>query len=401
MRQSLLNLKKIPISDVAQLRQGNVGNAKAFAEQLMSEAKAVGLNMKDYLVMKLDVSAAPADQAAKFSDGKGGLLNGYHAALRELDLPLRNDYENGVTLQAASNTFQTFPGTRILFPQVVDDTVNWAYRQTNFERLEGLVGNSRTIDGTEVLSMVVDDAATDYQFSARLTEKGQVPIHSVTASEKTVKIYKFGLGWEFTYEFERRASVDLIVPFATRSKMQIERSKVWEATGVLINGDGAYGAAPEVNQSDYDVSLGIVSVPGKISYKHLVKWLVERAKAGTPVDTVVGDFDAYLQWLFLFAIPTSNNTETDAQTMARAGFQIGGVPILSGTVNFVLSSAVPANKLIGITKAITLEELVENGSKIEESERSIRNQKVTFVSTENSGFKLTFGDTRSVFDFGN
>jgi hypothetical protein len=87
--------------------------------------------------------------------------------------------------------------------------------------------------------------------------------------------------------------------------------------------------------------------------------------------------------------------------MARTGFQIGGVPILSGTVNFVLSSAVPANKLIGITKAITLEELVENGSKIEESERSIRNQKVTFVSTENSGFKLTFGDTRSVFDVGN
>lgn len=396
------DLKKIPVAQLAQLKDANPANAKAFAEGLMSEAKACGLNMKDYLVLKMDVQASSGEaNGNSFSDGKGGLLNGYHAALRVLDLPLRNDFENGVTLQAASNTFQTFPGTRILFPQVVDDTVNWAYRQSGFERLDAIVGNSRTIDGTEVLSMVVDDASTDYQFAAKVTEKGQVPIHSVKTSEKTVKIHKFGLGWEFTYEFERRASVDLIVPFATRSKMEIERSKVWEATAILINGDGAYGAATEIDQSSYNSTLIGTSTNGVLSYKHLIKWFVERAKAGVPIDTVVGDFDAYLQWLFLFAIPTTSSVQTDAQTMARTGFQIGGVPVLNGTINFALSSAVPANKLIGISKAVTLEELTENGSKIEESERSIRNQKVTFVSTENSGFRLPFGDTRSVFDFGN
>lgn len=397
----LSQVKKIPAADIARLRSESTHEARMFAEQLLSEAKATGLSLKDYLMVKLDVRASANDNDAQFSDGKGGLMNGYNAALRVLDIPLRNDIENGITLQAASNTFQTFPATRLLFPQVVDDRVAWAYRQTNFERLENIVGNSRTIDGTEVLSMVVDDTQSDYQFAARVTEKGQVPIHAVTASEKNVKIYKFGLGWEFTYEFERRASVDMVVPFATRSKMEIEKSKVWEATAVLINGDGAYGAAGEVNQSSFNSGVIGTSTNGVLSYKHLIAWFIARAKAGVPIDTVVGNFDAYIQWLFLFAMPAASaQGETSAASMARAGFQIGGVPVLNGVVNFALSSAVPANKLIGLSKAITLEELTENGSKIEESERSIRNQKVTFVSTENSGFRLAFGDTRSVFNFG-
>lgn len=401
MRLQLANVKKIPAADIARLRSESPTEARAFAEQLVAEAKACGLGIKDYLTWKLDVRASAAgDNAAQYADGKGGLMNGYQAALRVLDIPLRNDLENGVTLQAASSTFQTYPATRLLFPQVVNDTVTWNYRQTQFERLENIIGNSRTIDGPEMLSMIISDAQSDYQFTARVTEKGQVPIHAVEASEKAVRIHKFGLGWEFTYEFERRAAVDIVVPFATRSKMEIEKSKVWEATAILINGDGAYGAAPEVNQSSFNGGAIGTSTNGILSYKHLVAWLIARAKVGTPVDTVVGNFDAYIQWLFLFALPSTTQGETNAATMARAGFPIGGVPILQGPVNFALSSAVPANKLIGISKAVTLEELVENGSKIEESERSIRNQKVTFVSTENSGFRLAFGDTRSVFNFG-
>lgn len=397
---ALAQLQRIPATEIAKLRSADTHEAMQFANRLMSEAKACGLSIKDYLILKLDVRAAANDNA-RFANDKGGLVNGYDAALVELNLPLRDDFENGITLQAASNTFQTFPGTRLLFPQVVDDTVNWTYRQTNFERLDAIVGNRRQIDGPEMLQMVVDDTQADYQFAAKVSEKGQVPIHAVQASQKAVRIHKFGLGWEFTYEFERRAAVDMIVPFAMRSKMEIERSKVWEATEVLINGDGAYGAASEVDQSSFNGGVIGTATNGTLSYRHLLAWLVSRARAGTPVDTVIGDFDAYVQWLLLFATPTANSGETVAQTLARSGFQMGGVPILNGVVNFALSSAVPANKLVGISKAVTLEELTENGSKIEESERSIRNQKVTFVSTENSGFRLPFGDTRSVFDFGN
>ena len=172
------------------------------------------------------------------------------------------------------------------------------------------------------------------------------------------------------------------------------------AVETIINGDGAYGAAPEVNQSSFNAVVGTNSTNGVLSFKHLIAWLVSRAKLGVPIDTVIGNFDTYVHWLFMFALPSTDKTVTDAQQMAASGFQIGGVPILNGAVNFALASNAPANKLIGIQRAITVEELIESGSQIEESERAIKNRTVTYVATECSGFRLVFGDTRSVFNYG-
>ena len=81
------------------------------------------------------------------------------------------------------------------------------------------------------------------------------------------------------------------------------------------------------------------------------------------------------------------------------------IRVAGGTIQipmptFVLSSSAPANKLIGYTRGETLEELVEANSMIEESERAIQNQSITFVRTENTGYKLAFGDTRSIYNFG-
>jgi hypothetical protein len=43
---------------------------------------------------------------------------------------------------------------------------------------------------------------------------------------------------------------------------------------------------------------------------------------------------------------------------------------------------------------------VEAGSTINESERAILNQSITYVKTLNAGYKLAFGDTRSIFNYG-
>lgn len=395
---ALAKVKREPVEFLSGLKAASSNEAINFAQTIISEAKACGLSMRDYLNWKIDVRASA--EPAKFSNDNR-LLSGYEAALAVLDLPIRNDFENGVSLQAAASTFQTYPGTRILFPQVVDDVAKYNYRQTSFENVDNVVGNRRQIDGTEVLYMVVNDTADDYRIARAVTERGQVPIHKIQGTEQTVKIYTFGMGWEFTYEFERRASIDLLTPYAQRAKAEVERSKLWMAVDVIQNGDGAFGAAPEVNQSSFNSSIVGTSTNGVLSFKHLLAWLVSRAKAGTPVDTVIGNFDTYIQWLFMFALPsTSGNSMTDAAQMAAAGFQVGGVPILNGMVNFALSTNAPANKLIGIAKAFTAEELQESGSSIEESERSIKNRTVTYVNTEAAGFRLVFGDTRSVYNFG-
>ena len=100
------------------------------------------------------------------------------------------------------------------------------------------------------------------------------------------------------------------------------------------------------------------------------------------------------------ANPNTANTRTDADNLAAAGFRIGGVPLINGVVNFALSSTMTASQLLGMSKGDSLEELVEAGSTINESERAILNQSITYVKTLNAGYKLAFGDTRSIFNYG-
>lgn len=363
---------------------------------LVAEAKEYGLSLRDYL--RIAVNPNLSENRAQFASGDT-LLNGYEATLAYLNLPVKDDLDAGIMLQAAADTFQMFPGARALFPEVVDDMVQWKYRQLNFETTEGLVAQSRTISNNEMLTTVVQDTKADYEEGvAAVAEGGQVPIHSIKTSEKRAKFYKFGNGYKTTYEFQRRASLDILTPYALRTQRQINIGKTGVATLTLINGDGVNGAAPVVNASSYSTSAGATAVAGKLSWRHLVAWFIDRAKAGVPIDTIVGNWDMYIQWLLMFSVPTTNNSQTDAENLAKAGFQVGGIPMLDGTVNFKLSSAAPANKLIGYSRGDTLEELVEAGSQISESEKSIRTQETVYVNTETSGYRLIFDDTRSILN---
>lgn len=399
MLKSTTEIKKAaPETVLAGLLDVNsTGASLEAAKKLILQAKEYGLDLRSYLRLSIDPSMS--DNKGQFAIGDE-MLNGYEASLSFLGLPTRDDLDAGVMLQAAADTFQTYPGTRMLFPEVVDDMVQWKYRQTNFETTDGLVAQKRTISGNEMISTVVEDTEADYEEAVRaVSEGGRIPIHSIRSSEKRVKFYKFGNGYKTTYEFQRRASLDILTPYATRTQRQIDRSKVAVATSVLLNGDGVTGPAPVVSQSSFnDTNSTGTSTNGKLSYKHLAAWLVARARSGAPIDTILGNWDMYLQWLFLFAIPSTNNNTTDAELLARSGFTLGGVPILSGNVNFKLSSDAPAGQLVGFSRGDTLEELTEAGSLITESEKSIETQEVTYVRTETSGMRLIFGDTRSVLD---
>lgn len=375
-------------------------NSLEAAKRLISQAKDYGLDLRSYLRLAVDPRLAADGERNRYLIDASSFVNGYEAALSYLNLPVRDDMDGGVMLQAAADTFQTFPGTRIMFPEVVDDMVQWKYRQQNFESTDGMVAQKRTVSGNELLSYVVNDTSVDYEEGvAAVAEGGRIPIHSIRMSQKSVKFWKFGNGYKTTYEFNRRASLDLLTPYAIRTQKAIERSKVSAAVNVLLNGDGVTGAAPVVGQSTFNGGPVGNATSGVLSYKHLAAWLVSRAKAGTPIDTVAGNWDMYLQWLFMFAVPTTNgNSRTDVENLAAAGFQLKGIPILQGEVDFKLASDAPAGQLIGYSRGDTLEELNEAGSLISESEQSIQTQEVTYVKTENSGYRLIFDDTRSVLD---
>jgi hypothetical protein len=392
------NIKRsAPNAVLAGLLNENTRESTDAGVKLVSTAKQYGLSMRDYLRLAIDPTKVEPEDHERF---KG--LNGYEAALCYLNLPVRDDFDAGVTLQLASDTFQTFPGTRSLFPDVVDDMLIWKYRQDNFEQISALISNSRIINGAEMISTVVDDKPADYAGTRPIAELANIPIRSIKATQKAVSLYKHGSAYRTSYEFSRRASLDLLVPFAARMGREFERSKVGSATHLLVNGDGTteHGAAPVVNQSSL-VAMGQTITAGQLNYRSLLEFLVKRAKAGTPVDTMLGNWDAYLQWLVLFAVPQSGagDTTTAARNMAAAGVTVGSIPVLNGAVNFALSSTMEANQLLGFSKSDTIEELVEANSIIEEQSRAPLNQSITYVRTENSGYKFSFGDTRAILAF--
>lgn len=391
----LIAKRKAPAAILADMLNSDEHISTRAGQKLVADAKLYGIELRDYLRLAVDPTQAEGEDLERFRG-----LSGYEAALSYLGLPVNDNFDQGVTLDLASDTFNTYPGTRALFPEVVDDMVQWKYRQDLFETLAPMISNSRTISGTEMITTVVDDGEANYQGMRPIAELANIPVRSIRTTEKGVKMYKHGGGYRTSYEFSRRARLDLLTPFANRMNREFERSKVAQAVSLLINGDGTsnHPAATVVDQG----TLTALATPtvGKISYQSLLQWLVARAQVGAPVDTVVGNWDMYLQWLAMFAVPNTGAGDTNiaADNMARAGFQIGGVPILQGRVNFALASNAPASNLIGFTRGETLEELVEAGSLIEESQRMPTNQSVTYYKTEVSGLKLTFGDTRSILN---
>jgi hypothetical protein len=139
---------------------------------------------------------------------------------------------------------------------------------------------------------------------------------------------------------------------------------------------------------------------GRMNWEIFLKWLISRAQAGVPVDTVVGNWDMAFEWERMFATPTygARARRSSRSSPRRASRPRSRTRASSQRVNFEVSSAAPAAKLIGFIKGETIEELIENGSDIEESVRSIENQKVRYVKTKNHGYRLVFADTRDILN---
>jgi len=394
MKSNLLELarNRKPVEQVlAGLDSDNPQESLAAGQTLIATAKRAGLSLRDFCRLAVD-----PDQG-KY---KGAGLNGYEIALAHLGLPVKEDIDQGVILQAAADTFQFKPGTRAFFPEVITDVIAWKYRQNQIEKVDGMLANSRGTSSVELISRVIDDKAEDYQQTGVIAEGSRVPIRSLQMSQNSITFHKFGGGYEFTYEFERRISLDLVTPYANRIEREVQLGQVAIVTSLLVNGDGVNGAASVTNASDLGaLYTGHAAIgAGRMDWEIFLKWLITRAQAGVPVDTVVGNWDMFFEWERMFAKPYAlGMTMTDVLAKAGVNAAIEN-PRFNQSVNFEVSSSAPASQLIGFIRGETIEELVENGSDIEESTRSIENQKVRYIKTKNAGYRLVFGDTRDILN---
>lgn len=396
---NLSQIKRAPLNVVlAGINSEHSDESIRAGVRLVQAAKQYGINVRDYLNLAVDVNASNDPQNGKnFRLANGQNMTGYQAAIMDLNLPFKNAFEQGITLQAAADTFSARPGSRALFPEVIDDMLQWNTRQDMFESTAPMVAQTRTITGNELITQAIFDDQGQLNTSP-IAELANIPMQTIKSSDKSVKFFKHGSGIRTSYEFERRVSLDILTPYAARIARNKEISKVKMATSLLINGDGVHEAAEVLAASSFknwDVS-GDKSL--KDNYVALADFLAQRARKGVPVDTIVGNYDMWLE-LFLMFLPTQPNGKSTSEILQENGGPRVALAMdfLNG-VNFHISRSAPSGKLICYSKADTLEELIEAGSVLSESETAIKNQSITYVKTENSGYRLVYGDTRVIFD---
>lgn len=398
MSEALNKIKRGTLDEVlAGINDPDQETSRRAGVKLCQQAKSYGISVRDYLTLAVDVPASnDPKKGLHLATADGRFMNGYEAAITHLNLPFKNSFEHGITLQAAADTFSARPGSRALFPEVIDDMLQWNTRQDKFESTEPMVAQSRTITGNELITTAIFDDNGELNTSP-LAELANIPMQTITSSDKMVRFFKHGSGIRTSYEFERRVSLDVLTPYAARIARNKEISKVKMATNLLINGDGVHDAAGVVAASSYknwDVS-GTKSL--KDNYVAFADFLAQRARLGVPVDTIVGNYDMWLE-MFLMFQPTKPEGSDAATLQSRGAPTVSlALDFLQG-VNFHISSSAPAGKLICYSKADTLEELIEAGSVLSESETAIKNQSITYVKTENAGYRLVYGDTRVIFD---
>lgn len=168
----LTEVRRRPVSEILNLRSDNRTTSIEAGTSLISEARSFGLDLRQFLDLALDPSMDENPEQYLVNDT---FLSGYEASLAALQLPVRDQFSSGHVLDLAADTFQTYPGTRALFPEVIDDVVQWKYRQDHIENISAIVSQSRTINGVELLSTVVDDQGSDYQGRPRRGRDGSCP----------------------------------------------------------------------------------------------------------------------------------------------------------------------------------------------------------------------------------
>jgi hypothetical protein len=368
--------------------------ASVVLQGLNSEAKSVGMEAYDRILNAAQSYELPLKDYLLAAVEPEGDLNGWEATLKFMKLPVRDDVEGRSTLQAAADVFQTQPGSRLLFPEVVMDMVKWKDSVDNIVTVDPMIAQTRVTSGTNELIMTeIEGTEVDSYNMFQIAEGGNIPIRKIKSSQRSVNFFKIGHGYEITYEFARRVSLDILTPYVNRINRIFEIDKVRYATSVIVNGDNVAGAITVDAETDFG------GTNGALDWKSLFKWLVSRAAAGFPVDTLIGNYATYGDFIGLFT-PTTGSTSTPQHMQGVVGLNlVPGLSFMNQTIRFAISNTVAASTLIGITKGETLEELREANSDIVENDRNITNQTIKFVRTMNIGYNLVTPLARRGFSF--
>ncbi len=277
---------------------------------------------------------------------------------------------------------------RILFAEYV---INQARVKPFFDadkyNIEALLALTRYVDSNSVRQLKIDLSSLEDGAKSKVAPAAEIPTVSVDWSEESVSLSKAGVAIEFSYEFMRRASLDLVSLVLSAINV-FDRKKTFNyLVGLFVNG------ATTENVGAYDSSL---AVGDYISYEAYLKWL-NSFGIYTP-NVVLADINSAIK---LVTMQRPNIAPADVLTLLleakadnRPYIVNGGNIAKSPAIYIVDDGVLPADTIVGADTRFCFERVIEVGSDLNEYTKFIKKQTEVFTATVNEGFVPVFTDAR-------
>ena len=276
-------------------------------------------------------------------------------------------------------------------PYIDAQTPRWDVQIAPAIPLSELVALTTPINGQDYRSFYLTyDAEALRKF--RVGESAEIPITSLTDSERIIRLKKYGRGLSASYEQLRRMRVDKLAYQIELMAVQSEVDKVVAAIDVLVNGDGNAGTAPTTHDL---TTLDAAATAGTMTLKG---WLAFKLKFVNPymLTTALMQEAVALQLILLDA--GSANVPLMGLNLGGMTQSLAPINMTSDGVRYGWTADAPTLKIVGFDRRMALEEVVEIGGMVDEMERFITNQTQVMTMTEVHGFAIMDGNATEILD---
>lgn len=248
--------------------------------------------------------------------------------------------------------------------------------------LSAVVRRSRGVDSDRVGVRYLSNITAASLRLRRVAEGAEIPRVTIMQGVRDIRLHKFGVGLEATYESLRRMPIDEFADHLRLIGIYIEVDRVAAAADVVLNGDGnANTSATSYDLTDLDPAA-TVDIPT------IRSWIAFRNKFRNPFRPVImlGNEDVITDILMIAVTTTTYITQLPANTGLGQGFRplIGQV----GDIAYAVLDSMPARKLLLFDSTQAVEHLIENGSEITETDRWVNKQVEALFLTVNENFRV-------------
>ncbi len=344
---------------------------------------------------------------------EGDRLDAFERQLKLAGIVVKSDTNRGVYSSPGEYFFQSDrPGSAILFPTLLQKTALWA-KLNRVADINKLVATTRTIAGTSAFQVLnIDDSeitgAEGKGRRFRVDQRGNFPRVKISWSEKTNAVTKHGVQLDWTYEFVRRASIELMQTVVARIMLQDQKEVVNDAINIAINGDGT-GANPAADvytfctsavsptSSEIQLNTGTTQAAGELPYEGYLKF-IGGMQPYMP-NVVCGSLNTLVKFV---TMSRPNMDPAEIITRLQEAKSQGTVRISENifpNVELLLIDSMPESTLLALDSAFALERVIELGSDIQETEKVIKNQTEAMVISIADTVSKLFPEACRVLDF--